>query len=74
MAASAQDRERAAHERGRAPVDVAHAVGFAPAREVCRLWLTRRGFAAPATFTASPGEAAWAGLRTAAQPDNTQET
>jgi AcrR family transcriptional regulator len=54
-------------------VEVAHAVVFAPAQEVCRLWLTRRGFRPPTTFTLSLGEAAWAGLHAAAQPDNTQE-
>jgi AcrR family transcriptional regulator len=55
-------------------VEVAHAVVFAPAQEVCRLWLTRRAFPAPTTFTASLGEAAWAGLNAAADPDNTRET
>lgn len=54
-------------------VEVAHAVVFAPAQEVSRLWLTRRGFPAPTTFTASLSAAAWAGLRAALEPDNTQE-
>lgn len=44
-------------------VEVAHAVVFAPAREVCRVWLTHEAFPAPLSFSEALGQAAWAGLR-----------
>lgn len=53
-------------QAGRLPeltVEVAHAIVFAPAREVSRLWLTKRGFPAPITFSTPLGNAAWAGLQ-----------
>jgi len=54
-------------EAGRLPVvtaEVGHALVFAPAAELCRVWLTKHTFPAPTTFTAVLGEAAWAALRT----------
>ena len=53
---------------GRLPtvtVPVAHAVVFAPAREICRVWLGHDDFPPPTTFTRSLAEAAWAGLTAA---------
>lgn len=44
------------------PVEVAHAIVFAPAQEVCRLWLSGKPFASPTSFSAALGAAAWAGL------------
>jgi AcrR family transcriptional regulator len=61
------DRQAKAGRLPELAVEVAHAIVFAPAQEVSRLWLTKRGFPAPVTFTTPLGEAAWAGLRAATE-------
>ncbi|MEU0164005.1 TetR/AcrR family transcriptional regulator [Streptomyces iakyrus] len=43
-------------------VEVAHAIVFAPAQEVCRLWLAGKPFPPPTSFSHALGAAAWAGL------------
>jgi AcrR family transcriptional regulator len=50
-------------------VEVAHAVVFAPAREVCRVWLTHDDFPPPTSFSDALGQAAWAGLRALADKE-----
>ena len=52
-------------EAGRMPpvaVEVAHAVVFAPAQELCRQWLTERTATEPASLADVLGRAAWTGL------------
>ncbi len=44
-------------------MEVAHAVVFAPAREVCRIWLDHADFPLPTSFSDSLGRAAWASLK-----------
>lgn len=46
---------------------VAHAIVFAPAREVCRVWLEHPEFPSPTSFSKALGTAAWAGLQAAGQ-------
>lgn len=43
-------------------VEVAHAVVFAPAIEMCRVWLSHDTFSPPTSFSDALGQAAWAGL------------
>lgn len=50
----------------RVPVDTAHAIVFAPAQEISRLWLTGRLKVSPATYADVLGDAAWAGLNATA--------
>lgn len=60
---------RAQADSGQLPpvsVEVAHAIVFAPAQEVSKLWLSGRIKAQPRTFAATLGEAAWAGLQAVA--------
>lgn len=47
----------------RVTVEIAHAVVFAPAIEVCRVWLTHDDFPPPTSFSDTLGQAVWAGLR-----------
>jgi hypothetical protein len=42
-------------------IEIAHAIVFAPAEEICRRWLLGRQ-KAPSTFATALGNAAWAGL------------
>lgn len=49
------------------PLDVIHALVFAPAQEICRAWLDGRSAAAPTTYADQLAAAAWAGLIAAGQ-------
>ncbi|MBF4161049.1 TetR/AcrR family transcriptional regulator [Nocardioides acrostichi] len=65
----------AAAERDQLPAltpQVAHAIVFAPAREVVRVWLSRPDSPTPTSLTAPLAAAAWAGLLAAA-PTMTEE-
>ncbi|MFE6098272.1 TetR/AcrR family transcriptional regulator [Streptomyces massasporeus] len=44
-------------------IEVAHAIVFAPAQEVCRIWLSGKPFPPPTSFSQALAAAAWAGLR-----------
>jgi AcrR family transcriptional regulator len=65
------DRQARAGRLPELTVEIAHAIVFAPAREVTRLWLTKRGFRDPTTFSAALGHAAWAGLHATDTKDPT---
>jgi AcrR family transcriptional regulator len=56
------ERQAAAGRMPAVDVEVAHAVVFAPAQELCRRWLTDRSATTPASLAAPLGRAAWAAL------------